>query len=70
MSNPWKVNLKKTGLIEQRLNEETVSITDLEKKQVSLKIETEQIKTKIDIYKNRQESKLVDSIYNKQNRNN
>ena len=66
MSNPWTIKLKKTGILEKRLELEESSKNGVEGKQCELRIAAIINATKLEEYKNRQASLTVDAMSVKQ----
>jgi len=66
MSNPWVIKLKKTGFLEKHLESEQLKINELEEKQVELRRVEIVNNTKIQEYKDRQESMVVNSLLGQQ----
>jgi len=66
MSNPWVIKLKKTGFLEKHLETEKSNINKLEEKQLELRSEIIVNNSKLEGYKNRQSSLLVDAVSGQQ----
>jgi hypothetical protein len=66
MSNPWVIKLKKTGFLEKHLESEQFKINELEEKQVELRRAEIVNNAKIQEYKDRQESMVVNSLLGQQ----
>jgi hypothetical protein len=66
MSNPWVIKLKKTGFLEKHLESEQSKINELEEKQVELRRAEIVNNAKIQEYKDRQESMVVNSLLGQQ----
>jgi hypothetical protein len=68
MSNPWGIKLKKTGLVEHRINTEQSNLADLEKRQAEMAKNIEADREKKNIYEERQASLAVDAMTGQQER--
>jgi hypothetical protein len=66
MSNPWVIKLKKTGFLEKHLESEQSKINELEEKQLELRRAEIVNNAKIQEYKDRQESMVVNSLLGQQ----
>jgi hypothetical protein len=66
MSNPWVIKLKKTGFLEKHLESEQSKINELEEKQLELRRVEIVNNAKIQEYKDRQESMVVNSLLGQQ----
>jgi uncharacterized membrane protein len=69
MSN-WGVTLKKTGLTEQRLNEEKAASNQVQENQSNLQSVSQENRGKTETYKDRQGSLAADAMYGQQDRYN
>jgi hypothetical protein len=65
-SNFWAIKLKKTGFLEKHLDTEQSKINELEEKQMELRRAEIVNNTKIQEYKNRLSSLVVDAIAGQQ----
>jgi hypothetical protein len=66
MSNPWSIKLKKTGFLEKHLESEEASISELEVKQVELRSAAIVNNLKLEEYKKRISSIVVDTMSGQQ----
>jgi hypothetical protein len=66
MSNHWVIKLKKTGFLEKHLESEQSKINELEEKQLELRRAEIVNNAKIQEYKDRQESMVVNSLLGQQ----
>lgn len=68
MSNPWGNTLRKTGLNEQRLQQEQSGINDLQQRQGELQTVASENASKFGTYDDRQASLAADAMYGQQGR--
>lgn len=68
MSNPWGIKLKKTGLIEERLNKEQSALSGLESRQIEMMRNLETDKERKNVYDDRQSSLAADAMKGQQER--
>lgn len=66
MSNPWRINLRKTDLNEKRFTEEQSRLAVLEQNQIAFKGIASENASKIGEYKDRQASLAADAMSGQQ----
>jgi hypothetical protein len=66
----WGVTLKKTGLTEQRLNQDNAAVNQIQENQQNLQTMSQENRGKTETYKDRQGSLAADAMYGQQDRYN